>query len=835
MTAETVLMTKEEKNDIRAKFVDTMEDALIISNGESLFLDANEKAKKLFPYLNALESSDPLPEKLRPLFFDNDDNLRLEGRFYVKKVRESRGNEDRIYLTLHDDTENENRLREMERNRKDTEEKSVANFAFLANVSHEIRTPMNAIVGMADIISREEIKPELRGYLDNIKVSADMLLSVVNDFLDLSKIKDGTLKLNEEEYEPMSIIDDLSMMFLNRIGDKNVELIYSLDREIPTKLFGDSKRIKQILVNMVNNSVEFTDDGFICLTIKVEEKEDDNVILSFSVEDSGRGIKEEDKADLFTPFNKKTDRNSQGIGLTICRQLVDIMGGEIGMESTYGSGSRFFFTLSQRIVDPTPAAILSEEGGIPGVYYTFDNTYAEESFLWLTEEYGVRVLEFGPEALKEIMSGKGGGYLFTDNPGRIGEANRKNLAESGIRLCILKNPFPFSVKDTEDNGDIYVTKPLYSLNFCQILNDTVRNRTETKYELEFTAPDARILIVDDNEMNIQVAKGLLAPLKMQIDTADNGKTGVECVLGSSYDIIFMDHMMPVMDGIEALERIRTLSGGNYEEQPVIALSANATAEAEELFREKGFNDFIAKPIRIKELIKCILKWLPEEKIRRGDGSDERRYPEEEECLIPDVIEGINVELGINYCGSPPLFIKCLDIFYRIIDKKTTMINNYLEDALIRDLTVEVHALKNSSRMIGAEKLSEDFKELERLGNEGDLEALKIKVPPVLELYQTYKGILKPFSDTEKKNFYIPKKEEVIENLKKIIDAMDSFDMDGADEAMSTLRDFALPGNLNDRIMDLDALVSDFAMEDVIQLSGELIEECTKAFAEGESV
>ena len=185
----------------------------------------SEKAKKLFPYLNALESYDPLPDKLKPLFSENDDNLRLEGRFYVKKVRESRGNEDRIYLTLHDDTENESRFREMEKTRKDTEDRNVANFAFLANISHEIRTPVNAIVGMADIISREEIKPELKGYLDNIKVSADILLSVVNDFLDLSKIKDGTLKINDEEYEPMSMMDDLSIMFLNRIGDKNVELI----------------------------------------------------------------------------------------------------------------------------------------------------------------------------------------------------------------------------------------------------------------------------------------------------------------------------------------------------------------------------------------------------------------------------------------------------------------------------------------------------------------------------------------------------------------------------------------------------------------------------------
>ncbi len=822
-----------------------MEDALIIADDEALFVDANEKARKLFPYLNPLEYHDPLPDKLKTLFSAEQQSVRLEGSSYLKKIRKSRGYEGRSYIILSDDTEREELLKEVEEARKSAEVTNMTNSVFLSNVSHEIRTPMNAIVGMADILLREELNPRSRECLDNIKASVDMLLSVVNDILDVSKIKDGSLNIIEQEYEPMSVLNDLSVMFLNRIGDKPIELIFSIDKDLPEKLFGDSKRIKQVLVNLLNNAVRFTEAGFICLTIKVEEKEDDFCLLSFSIEDSGRGIGEEEKEELFSPFlNDDTsgrDGNEGpglGLGLTICRQLIRIMGGEIGVESTFGSGSRFFFTISQDIINPSPAATLKESARGKAVYHAFRNSYAEESFLRMSEQYGIRTVEYSTETLRDILAGgETAGYLFTDDPGMIGEANLPKLSEADIRLCILTDPLSSSSRDKGDEGFILVNKPLYSLNFCQILNENEFSGNERTYELNFTAPEARILIVDDNEMNIQVAKGLLAPLNMRIDTADNGKTGVESVLGASYDIIFMDHMMPVMDGIEAMEKIRSLSGGNLNDLPIIALSANATAEAEELFREKGFTDFIAKPIRIKELIKCILTWLPEEKIIRGNKETE---PEDislpkEEVVIPSEIEGLNVEEGISYCGSPALFLKCIVIFYRIIDKKAKIISDYLEDGCVRELTIEVHALKNSARMIGAAELSADFKELERLGNEDDLKALNEKVPPVLDLYLKYKGILKPFADTEKKNSYIPKKEEVIEKLEKIRDAMDSFDMDGADEAMGVLRDYALPGNLNDRIMDLDALVSDFAMEDVIRLSNELIEECEGVFDGGESV
>jgi len=822
----------EEINRARSWFVERMENPFIIADASLHYMDANSAAKKLFPKLRELMKEDSLPDEIRVMFTDNQERITVGNRIFKKTLEERWGDESYSCLFLVDRTDEEELLNSLDKARTAAEETNMTRSVFLSNMSHEIRTPMNAIVGMSDILLRENLPPHVKGYLNNIKGSVGTLLSIINDVLDISKIEDGSLKIIEEEYEPMSFLNDLSMIFLNRIGNKPVELLYMIDPALPSKLHGDARRIQQIIINMLSNAVEYTDSGYICLSMNVEEKEDDYCLLSISISDSGQGIREEDRGDLFSPLQKannrkRTEREGLGLGLSICKQLVRLMGGEIGVESTIGSGSRFYFSLSQGVVNNEVAAEIKNRDQERVIYYLFDNEYSEEALIRLSKEYGIRTKKYDG-SVNDSGEKK---YLFTDCLRRISATETEELKKKEVEICVLINPM---LESLEDNSFRTINKPLYSLNFCQIINDEL-NDGDGRIDIDFTAPDARILVVDDNEMNLQVVKGLLAPLKLKIDTAVNGKEGVECVANNLYDLVLMDHMMPVMDGVEALEKIRQLQGGKYEDLPVIALSANATADAEILFREKGFSDFVAKPIKLRELRRCLLEWLPSKKTLRGSAGvtdDEAEVQSgEEEVVLPSEIEGLNVEDGISYCGSPALFLKCMVIFYRIIDKNVMRITKFLEDGLIRDYTIEVHALKNSARMIGAKKLSDDFKELEQLGNNDDIDALTEKTPGVLELYQSYKRILKPFADTEKRNSYTPKREEVVESLQKIIDAMDAFDMDGADEAMNTLREYALPGGLNDKIPELDALVSDFAMEDVISLSKELIRECETAFEE----
>lgn len=248
-------------------------------------------------------------------------------------------------------TKRYNMMEELKEAKQRAEEANESKSNFLSNMSHEIRTPMNAIVGMTEILLRSDLSDQDRGYLMNIKNSGASLLTIINDILDFSKIESGRLEIIEEEYEPMSMLSDLSMIFLNRIGDKPVELLFDIDRNLPNKMYGDALRIRQVIINIANNAIKFTGNGYVKLTIKMSPMtEADMVNLDISIEDSGQGIKPEDLDKLFGSFQQvdiKKNRNKEGtgLGLAISKQLVETMGGQIGVRSEYGKGSEFYFNI----------------------------------------------------------------------------------------------------------------------------------------------------------------------------------------------------------------------------------------------------------------------------------------------------------------------------------------------------------------------------------------------------------------------------------------------------------------------------------------------------------
>ena len=812
----------------RGWVIENFDSVFMIADSSYGYLDANKFAKEQFEELADIHKGEKLSDRLRDLFLSEKTEIVIGENHYEKFIKEL-AVKDKVKgycLIMLNVTKRYNIMEELKEAKQRAEEANESKSNFLSNMSHEIRTPMNAIVGMTEILLRSDLSDQDRGYLMNIKNSGASLLTIINDILDFSKIESGKLEILEEEYEPMSMLSDLSMIFLNRIGDKPVELIFDIDKNLPNKLYGDSLRIRQVIINIANNAIKFTAAGYVKLTIQMAPMaEQDMVNLNISIEDSGQGIKPEDLDKLFGSFQQvdtKKNRNKEGtgLGLAISKQLVETMGGQIGVRSEYGKGSEFYFHIPQRVIGDQIAATVREDAvqNNPVVVsgHMKDGQILEQ-LKSLTEGYGLKFVDCYEARAHKVKVD----YFFVDESVYRGlkASIEEYFVSTGTELCVLQNPMREAVWN--DQATV-VNKPLYTLNFCQVINhETTAAFVETDNVMNFTAPQAQILIVDDNEMNLKVAKGLLQPLQMNIDTASSGKTALEMVQTKQYHIVFMDHMMPVMDGVETTQRMRALEDTYIQNMPIIALTANAVTGAREIFKEAGMNDFVPKPIELKDICSKIRAWLPHELIVKMSA------PAQQQLQIPaqmlPVIEGLDVTEGIKNCGSLELFTNLLGDFYKLIDLKSTKIEKCLADGMIRDYTIEVHALKNTARMIGALELSEQFYQMEQCGNAGDVDTIFRETPAIMELYRSYKPILEPYGKANEQDKKEVPKEELVKVLEQLNAAMDSFDLDGADAALAELEEYRLPEELGPYMEELRAYVADVAMEEVMNTGNKMIE------------
>ncbi len=669
-------------------------------------------------------------------------------------------------------------------------EKAVrAKSDFLANMSHEIRTPMNAVLGMAEMALREDMSPKARDYIHQIRASGKNLLTIINDILDFSKIEAGKMDIVEVIYEPQSLFSDLASIVNSRIGDKNLEFTMDIPLDLPYKLEGDNVRIQQILINLLNNAVKFTKEGQVHLKLQCERQGEDCMLLKVMVSDTGSGIKEKDMDKLFQSFQQvdtKRNRNIEGtgLGLSICQRLLELMDGSIKVESEYGRGSVFSFELPQRIIDDKTPEIRMDDPISVAVVIT--NQYVRQQLERDMVKVGIDFAELDETDVTSVDLRYD--FLITEAALMVDE-KRDFLRENPRLKVILIADYGATANYNLSNVRV-IHKPVYSFGLYSVLglaDDYVRPEVSDSEIYSFTAPDARILIVDDNAINLTVARGLLEPLNMQVDESTSAKDAIERIKKKKYDLVFMDHMMPQVDGVEATHIIRRMMP-QYNDMPIIALTANAIGGTKEMFLQEGMDDFVAKPIEIQDIVLKLRKWLPQEKIREGAVDSASEGKSEGAGKLPN-INGLDTRQALAFLGSEELFWTVLKEYYISIDKKTEVIRRHWEKKAWKDYTIEVHSLKSVSKQVGANEVSALAAEMERAGNTGDVDAIQEKTPGLLEQFAKYKEILAPYfpeigSNADRKEAGPEEAARLLDQMEGALEAFDSLLIEDVAEEMS---------------------------------------------------
>lgn len=722
-------------------------------------------------------------------------------------------------------------LRMIEDLHRAKEEAVVANEAksyFLANVSHEIRTPMNAIVGITELILREKISPQVREHAASIRQAGNGLLSIINDILDLSKIERGKMEITTGMYSTVSMLSDIIGLVNIRLGDKRVGFVVDVDSSLPETLVGDETRVKQVMLNILNNAVKFTQQGIIHLTILCDEIGED-IVLRVLVRDTGCGIRSEDMDKLFKAFSqldtrRSSDMEGTGLGLTITQQFVKLMGGTINVESEFGKGSTFVLNIPQKRASATPIAYVENPEKKRVIVYEPDDVHAM-SYLHSFENLGVsvsvcdNVSRFYDHMLQYKYP-----YVFVSKkmlPRIEPIIDSLNPTATVVLMLDRREQMPSDIGQKRKYKSFHA--PMYCLQIATILNEEEmieRGRNRQDNVITFIAPNAEVLVVDDNQVNMKVAAGLMKPYEMRVTTASSAEEAIRIVQQRCPDIVFMDHIMPVMDGVEATKVIRELPDERFKELPIIALSANAVSGTRELFRDAGLNDFLPKPIEVSRLNQLLRRWIPQEK---QIASTRRQVEVTEDRLMRLGIKGINVTLGIASLGGDlEGYLDILEVFLTEGRSKLEMLRRMVAGKDMKGISVEIHALKSACASIGAYESSMKARTLEEACKQGDEEFLYRGIEDFLKdlkyLLENIQTALNTIGNEARRPGVIG---ELPVQINGLLEALDHLNLAAAEALYSHIDGFTWPEEIAERLHQVGAALAMFQYEEATERAIEL--------------
>ncbi|MDE7417868.1 MAG: response regulator, partial [Lachnospiraceae bacterium] len=743
MSGVVILVWSEKVYDFSSLafgiLLNSMSDGVIALDEQRQITNYNPAAEGIFADLSSrvvgkpIETLTGFPKNM--LSGGGKKGFCLNDHFYqghVEPILDKFGKNKGYVVLIYDVTETRNYIEEIKQVREQAEQANLAKSAFLANMSHEIRTPMNAIVGLSDIIMEESRGRKVYEYACDIKSASRNLLALINDILDLSKVEAGKMELVTTEYHVKSLINEVLNMMDVMASQRGLELRRELDMTIPCRYLGDEGRVKQILINILNNALKFTKQGYVAFSVTGEPGEtEDMERLFFRIEDTGCGIREEDLKEIFDNFKQVDSKRNRtvegtGLGLPITKHLVELMQGTIQVESVYGEGTTFIVEIPQKIVDSRP---LSE----------------------------------------------------------ISEAEVKK---------------------------------------------------EEKLE-PFIAESCKVLVVDDNAVNRKIARIFLQSYGLEINEAESGAAAIELVRQTCYDIIFMDHMMPEMDGIEAVQIIRSECGENGRLPVIIALTANAMEGVRQTFFDNGFQDFITKPLDRKPLHEALLRWIPAEKITESEAWLDIWKADDSRCMEFQkiVIEGIDTdEVARHYSGSVEDYLELLNLYCMDGKRKLSVLRELWEKRDYKTYGIEVHGLKSASANVGAMGVSIGAKEQEKAVDRGDTAFVDAHIQELLAAYEMQIAHISEFLENDRKSKAAGEKKQEIDNedcmrqIKEALESLENFRAKDCAHKIEELLEYQLQPDIEVKLTEIQGLLKlyeDEAAEQALRgiLEQSILSEC----------